>query len=147
MELRQPAFTDQTQCGFPKNSWRCGWQQEQGHKQTLFHFGLLRGSVSTVQKKLLISFREIIKLIGVLVGFLHLRGLTVDHQDFDPRLCFSKFPLTAWTWPCLINLLIFSCKVWISVKPEVSILLLQINFSCCSSKCLTKGKKKREAPC
>ena len=50
----------------------------------------------TVQKKnLLISFGEIIELIGVLVDFLPVRELTVDHQDFDPILCFSKFPLTA----------------------------------------------------
>ena len=35
----------------------------------------------TVQKKLLISFREIIELIGVLVDFLPVRELTVDQQD------------------------------------------------------------------
>ena len=49
----------------------------------------------TVQKKLLISFGEIIELTGVLVDSLPVRELTVDYQDFDPVLSFSKFHLTA----------------------------------------------------
>ena len=47
------------------------------------------------QKKLLISLGEIIELTCELVDFLPVRELTVDHQDLDPALCFSKFPLTA----------------------------------------------------
>lgn len=49
------------------------------------------------QKKLLISLGEIIELTCELVDFLPVRELTVDHQDLDPALCFSKFPLTART--------------------------------------------------
>ena len=49
----------------------------------------------TVQKKLLISLGEIIELTGVLVDFLPARKLTVDHQDFDPALCFWIFRLTS----------------------------------------------------
>ena len=45
------------------------------------------------QKKLLISLGEIIELTCELVDFLPVRELTVDHQDLDPALCFSKFPL------------------------------------------------------
>ena len=49
----------------------------------------------TRQKFFFISFERLIEPIGMLVDFLPLRELTVDHQDFDPILCFSKFPLTA----------------------------------------------------
>lgn len=56
--------------------------------------GCMKGISANTTKNFLISFGEIIEPIGMLVDFLPLRELTVDHQDFDPILCFLKFPLT-----------------------------------------------------
>lgn len=55
----------------------------------------MKGISANTTKKFFNSFGEVIEPIGMLVDFLPLRELTVDHQDIDPILCFSKFSLTA----------------------------------------------------
>lgn len=57
--------------------------------------GFMKGISANTTKKFFNSFGEVIEPIGMLVDFLPLRELTVDHQDIDPILCFSKFSLTA----------------------------------------------------
>ena len=57
--------------------------------------GFMKGISANTTKIFFISFERLIEPIGMLVDFLPLRELTVDHQDFNPILCFSKFPLTA----------------------------------------------------
>lgn len=51
----------------------------------------MKGISANTTKIFFISFERLIEPIGMLVDFLPLRELTVDHQDFDPIL-FLKIP-------------------------------------------------------